>query len=110
MYRMVDIPIKGGTNPTVIDSSRKMPPPVFPGGSLVEVQDAVASGGPFYVVTTGFRVGVWRTWYHGAENVTDGCPGNRHGAFDCDFATACRMFMNAVASGSVFQVQFRAQS
>jgi hypothetical protein len=85
-----------------------MPPSAFPDGLLADVQMAERSHGLFYVVTVGFHVGVWTTWNKGARCVTDNCPGGVYLSYNCDYYTACRVFMQAVAAGTVRTVSFSA--
>jgi hypothetical protein len=85
---------------------RRMPPPVFPEGTLDEIISAANSGGPFYVVTKGFRIGVYTTWEYGARLATDNCPGAHFTCYNCEFYIACRIFMDAVKHSNAHIVRF----
>jgi hypothetical protein len=85
---------------------RRMPPPVFPEGTLDEIISAANSGGPFYVVTKGFWIGVYTTWEYGARLATDNCPGAYFTCYNCKFYVACRIFMDAVKHSNARIVRF----
>jgi hypothetical protein len=104
-FRMVEVPVVSSFSLHQLKEPCKIPPPVFPSGSLDNVL-AARSLRTFYIVTTGFCIGVWTTFELGSQQSTDKCPKSRHSSYNCDYPTACRVFMDMVDRGLVHTVAF----
>jgi hypothetical protein len=93
--------------PVVLPDSTAPPTPVFPDGTEEEKARAISNGGPFYVVSVGFRVGVYTSWDDGAKWAVSGCSHSSSKKLDrTDYFAAVQYFTNLVKSNQVVTVRY----
>jgi hypothetical protein len=103
---MQDVPIDCNRPIAKFMTPIRIPPPVFPNGSLDQVLAAQDVHGPFFVVYKGFRVGVYTTYEHGAETAVRDCKDYVMHWYSLDYQSVCRMFRREMEKGSVRNYRF----